>query len=113
LGGAAVVATYRLGFPDKFRPYPSNKPNPAVDPNAFWVTTRPKPTTENINELKSAKIFADLKQKIGANPGFVQKIGAIYQFDVKTPGGAIVTWTVDLKNGNGEVKQVILLPQRT
>jgi sterol carrier protein 2 len=107
LGGAAVVAIYRLGFPDKFRPYPPNKPNPAVDPNAFRIPS-PSPskrTTEAVGDLKCAKVFADLKQKIAANPGFVQRIGAVYQFDVKTLGGTTVSWTVDLKNGVGDVKE--------
>jgi sterol carrier protein 2 len=35
LGGAVVVAMYRLGFPDKFKPHPSGKPNPAIDPTVL------------------------------------------------------------------------------
>eukprot|EP01120_Amphizonella_sp_Union-15-10_P014479 TRINITY_DN7023_c0_g1_i1.p1 TRINITY_DN7023_c0_g1~~TRINITY_DN7023_c0_g1_i1.p1 ORF type:complete len:427 (+),score=79.83 TRINITY_DN7023_c0_g1_i1:91-1371(+) len=30
LGGAAVVAVYGLGFPEKFQPFPESRPNPAV-----------------------------------------------------------------------------------
>ena len=30
LGGAAVVAMYRLGFPDKLAKVPSNERNPAI-----------------------------------------------------------------------------------
>jgi len=30
LGGAVVVTLYRLGFPDQFKPWPADKPNPAV-----------------------------------------------------------------------------------
>lgn len=102
-----MVAIYRLGFPEKFKPYPSDRPNPAIDPNAFKIdSSSTKPSTEVAHsELKCAKVFSDLKQKIAANPGFVQKIGAIYQFDVKTPGGGVLSWTVDLKNGSGDVKE--------
>jgi len=35
LGGAAVIAAYRHGFPDKLRPYPVQKPNPAIDADAL------------------------------------------------------------------------------
>jgi len=31
LGGAAVVTMYRHGFPDQARPWPKDKPNPAID----------------------------------------------------------------------------------
>jgi len=35
LGGAAVVAMYKLGFPDSFQPFPLNKPNPATNPDVI------------------------------------------------------------------------------
>jgi acetyl-CoA acetyltransferase len=34
LGGAVVIAAYRHAFPQNLQPYPTNKPNPALDPNA-------------------------------------------------------------------------------
>lgn len=34
LGGAVVVGIYKLGFPEQFKEFPSNKPNPAVDATA-------------------------------------------------------------------------------
>jgi len=34
LGGAAVVTVYKLGFPEQWKAYPENKPNPAIDPTA-------------------------------------------------------------------------------
>ncbi len=48
LGGAAVVAVYRLGFPDKLKPFPADKPNPAVRndtlaPNATSSSASPAP----------------------------------------------------------------------
>jgi len=39
LGGAVVVTLYRLGFPEQFKPYPANKPNPAIDPTAIPSST--------------------------------------------------------------------------
>lgn len=30
LGGAVIVAAYRLGFPEAFKEYPKDKVNPAV-----------------------------------------------------------------------------------
>jgi len=38
LGGAAVVTVYKLGFPDQWKKYPEEKPNPALDPNANFTT---------------------------------------------------------------------------
>jgi sterol carrier protein 2 len=35
LGGAAVVALYRLGFPNQFVAFPSNKLNPAQNAYSF------------------------------------------------------------------------------
>lgn len=40
LGGAVVVALYRLGFPGEFKPFPADQPNPAIDETA--VIQRPK-----------------------------------------------------------------------
>jgi len=49
LGGASVVTLYRLGFPNDFKPWPKNGPNPAIDeqtetkkPTAFENITSPK-----------------------------------------------------------------------
>jgi len=33
LGGLAVVTMYRFGFPEKFKAFPHDQPNPATDPN--------------------------------------------------------------------------------
>lgn len=30
LGGAVVITMYKLGFPEKFTPFPAGKTNPAV-----------------------------------------------------------------------------------
>eukprot|EP01098_Paradermamoeba_levis_P011081 TRINITY_DN4700_c0_g5_i1.p1 TRINITY_DN4700_c0_g5~~TRINITY_DN4700_c0_g5_i1.p1 ORF type:complete len:449 (-),score=143.61 TRINITY_DN4700_c0_g5_i1:114-1304(-) len=39
LGGAAVIGIYKLGFPQNFKEFPGNKPNPAVDPSAGLAAT--------------------------------------------------------------------------
>jgi sterol carrier protein 2 len=36
LGGAAVVTMYQLGFPDQWKPNPTDKPNPALYPYAKY-----------------------------------------------------------------------------
>lgn len=45
-------------------------------------------------------IFDEMSKRIAAKPELVQKIGAVYQFDVAGSG----TWHVDLKNAPGGVK---------
>ncbi len=45
-------------------------------------------------------IFDEMAKRIAARPELVQKIGAVYQFDVAGSG----TWHVDLKNAPGAVK---------
>jgi len=40
LGGAAVVALYKLGFPLSFKPLPEGKPNPAVDAKANYPASK-------------------------------------------------------------------------
>lgn len=107
LGGAAVVGIYRLGFPEKFKPFPKDKPNPAIDSDTLKLhTPAPAAAGGNASDLKSAKVFDGLKAKIAADPTLVSKVNAVYKFDVKGPNGAITSWIVDLKNGSGSVTQV-------
>ena len=46
-------------------------------------------------------IFSEMSKRIKAKPELVGKVDAVFQFDVDGGG----TWTVDLKNGEGSVKQ--------
>ncbi len=55
--------------------------------------------------LKSEKLF-ELMTPFLTEKGkdLVPKIKAVYHFCVlKTKGGEVTTWTIDLKNGNGKV----------
>jgi len=109
LGGAAVVAMYRLGFPDKFQPYPPGKPNPALDPNANYIqAANPTSITSSTislspSDFKASSVFSDLKETIAANPSLVKSIGGTYQFNITNAAGKTQSWTVDLKNGTGSV----------
>jgi len=103
LGGAAVVGIYKIGFPDQFKPYPSNKLNPAV--KVYNIEElEGKPSTPKIQEkpptpsiaLKSTVIFNELAKRI--TPDLIQKVNAIYHFQI-TADGATHSWAVDLKNG--------------
>jgi len=40
LGGAAVIALYKLGFPESWKPFPEGKPNPAIDATANYPTAK-------------------------------------------------------------------------
>jgi len=114
LGGAVVVTLYRLGFPEAFKPYPANKPNPAIEvlpvsaeaPKS--APTAPAPAQGNSSsgsDFKAAPVFATLGKTINDNPDLVKQIGGIYQFDITNgPGGKSNSWIVDLKNGKGSVR---------
>jgi len=68
-------------------------------------TTAPKSagTPATGSGLKSALVFEELSKRIAGNPGFVQQIGGIYQFDITGANGKSQSWNVDLKNGKGSV----------
>jgi sterol carrier protein 2 len=104
LGGAAVVALYKLGFLDKPKEYPKTRPNPAIDANAFFETSNgPSPSGASAETpFGSDTTFAEIKQRIAENPALVKSIGGVYRFNV-VKGDDTKTWTIDLKNGAGSV----------
>jgi 3-hydroxyacyl-CoA dehydrogenase/3a,7a,12a-trihydroxy-5b-cholest-24-enoyl-CoA hydratase len=61
------------------------------------------------NGLKSDAIFNLIQSFLATGEGktLIQKVGAVFQFDIlEKKGGAVVkTWTIDLKNGNGSCKE--------
>jgi len=111
LGGAVVVTLYRLGFPEAFKPFPANKPNPAIQVLPVPVSaTADKPiapasTPSGIgSDFKSAQVFATLTKQISESPDLVKSVAGIFQFDITGgPGGKSQTWTVDAKTGKGSV----------
>jgi len=103
LGGAAVVGMYRLGFPEKFKPYPSNKKNYAVDSgdSSQQETKAASPQTN----FKSAIIFETLSKMIKENPKLLTSVAGVFQFDITDgPNGASQSWVADVKNPPGSVK---------
>jgi len=78
-----VVALYRLGFPEHFRPYPADRFNPAIDPRTDVVPNE----LENgpASSLASAPpapaksgpsveaVFAEIAKRVEADPELVQK----------------------------------------
>jgi len=57
------------------------------------------------NKLKSAAVFVELEKHIKADESLAKKIGGVYQFQITGENNAVFTWTVDLKNGTGNVKE--------
>ena len=62
--------------------------------------------TEENQEMKATSVtptalFAKVTQRVAADPTLVQRVNAVYQFNVHGDDGG--TWVVDLKNGAGEV----------
>lgn len=53
--------------------------------------------------MQPADVFAQIKDKIENNPGLVDEVNAMFQFDVAGDSGG--SWTVDLKNAPGSVDE--------
>ncbi|XP_060593750.1 sterol carrier protein 2-like [Ruditapes philippinarum] len=88
LGGAAVVALYRHGFPQKAASRLQAMPASSVSPESFKCNV----VFDGIKEI--------LKQD-GAN--MVKKMNGVFCFQVKGDSGVGI-WVVDCKNGTGSVK---------
>jgi F420-dependent oxidoreductase-like protein len=52
-------------------------------------------------QLTPSALFAKVTQRVAADPTLVQRVNAVYQFNVMGEDGG--TWVVDLKNGAGDV----------
>ena len=50
--------------------------------------------------MSAVEVFAEMKGLLDAS--MVKKVKAIFQWDIKI-GDKVVQWTVDLKNGDGEL----------
>lgn len=55
----------------------------------------------NETQLTPSALFARVTQHVAADPTLVQRVNAVYQFNVLGDDGG--TWVVDLKNGAGDV----------
>jgi alkyl sulfatase BDS1-like metallo-beta-lactamase superfamily hydrolase len=55
-------------------------------------------------DFKAASVFATLASRIESEPDLVKKINGVYQFNISA-GAETRSWTVDLKNGAGAVKE--------
>lgn len=88
LGGAAVVALYRLGFPKQA--VIKQKVNIAADPSIF----------------KSNLLFNTLAIAMEEDDeGLIDRVRGVYGFKVTHgPGGAEGYWIVDAKTGKGKVE---------
>lgn len=89
LGGAAVVAAYKLGFPSEQSP-------------TLRVANVSSPTEK---EFESYPVFELIKQQLKEDgPSLIKKLQGIFGFVIKNgPGGATGKWIVDAKTGPGEV----------
>jgi len=55
-------------------------------------------------EFRAEAVFADLSKRMAANHDLIKQVGGVYQFNI-SKGGQSKSWLVDLKNGNGSIKQ--------
>jgi sterol carrier protein 2 len=105
LGGAVVVALYKLGFPSQLAPPPPKDQNPAIsvlEPKPVG-SAAPAAAPASGSNFQATEIFNQMATLIKANPELIQSIGGVYQFNI-TSNGAKQTWTVDLKK-SGSVTQ--------
>lgn len=96
---AELVLGADRGHPERTVSIPAVPPLVATAPATAPDRTQDKEQMMDI--LTPTTIFADITQRVAANPALVQTVNAVYQFDVSgTHGGQ---WVVDLKNGDGDV----------
>jgi sterol carrier protein 2 len=88
LGGACVVAAYRLGFPDF---------------SGTLMTTPPLKGGLSAGSFKCSAVFSEIEKQLSAEgDALVKKVKAIYKFKVSADDGkANAIWLVDAKNGSG------------
>uniref|UniRef100_A0A3P9A183 Sterol carrier protein 2 n=1 Tax=Esox lucius TaxID=8010 RepID=A0A3P9A183_ESOLU len=90
LGGAVVVALYRMGFPQASRPQ---------------IAAVPTSADNSLQGFKAYSVFQEIEKKLKEEgEGIVKTIGGVFAFKVKDgPEGKDAVWVVDVKNGRGSV----------
>lgn len=90
LGGAVVVALYRMGFPQEA---------------SSRVGAVPTSSGGGLEGFKAHPVFKEIEKQLHEEgEQLVKKIGGVFAFKVKDgPGGKEATWVVDVKNGKGSV----------
>ncbi|XP_047392940.1 SCP2 sterol-binding domain-containing protein 1 [Sciurus carolinensis] len=65
-------------------------------------TAMPNPL--DLSEFQSLPVFEDISHHIKEVGGqLVKKVNAIFQLDITKDGKIILQWTIDLKNGSGDM----------
>ncbi|XP_067885997.1 peroxisomal multifunctional enzyme type 2 isoform X1 [Heterodontus francisci] len=83
--------------------------NEVVLAGAYVVLEEPvyKPKTNGTSmrgELQSDLVFAEISRRIkDVGKEMVKKVNAIFQWDITKDGKTAAQWTIDLKNGSGEL----------
>jgi len=107
LGGAVVVTVYRR--PDEWMAtapkraqsgaagFPEDEAGESASATAAAAPAAARPSAGSA--LKSAALFDAIADGVAADPGLVKKVKGVIVFVVNPDG----KWTVDLKNGAGEV----------
>ncbi|XP_048204686.1 SCP2 sterol-binding domain-containing protein 1 [Perognathus longimembris pacificus] len=72
---------------------------------ALGSTQEPaRPHTLELSESQSFLVFEDISHHIKeVGPQLVKKVNAIFQLDITKDGKIILQWTIDLKNGSGDM----------
>jgi len=65
----------------------------------------PSASGSSAGGFRAAAVFEELTKRIATTPSLVQQIGGIYQWEITKSGSPSQFWTVDLKNGKGNVAQ--------
>jgi len=98
--GGKLKIQGNMGLAMKLDKIPKAKPSGAPAGGSS-----PAAASSGSKKSGAAAVFQELSNRISSNPGLVQQIGGVYQFDVSTKDGKSTSWTVDLKNGKGNVAE--------
>ncbi|KAM9719063.1 sterol carrier protein 2 [Menidia menidia] len=90
LGGAVVVALYKMGFPQEARSV---------------VGAAVSSSSNELEGFKAYPVFKEIEKRLQQDgEKLVKKIGGVFAFKVKDgPNGKETTWVVNVKNGKGSV----------